>query len=103
MMDVFLYTSMKSFIQFLESKNFMESSNFILDGLIKKVKDLMGKNKKWEIQETLKLKPQHIPSDKEVFPTLLTPWKRFLKESIRVYENTKDGNILLHFPPSRAP
>ena len=30
---------MKSFIQFLESKNFMESSNFILDGLIKKVKE----------------------------------------------------------------
>jgi hypothetical protein len=30
---------MKSFIQFLESKNFIESSNFILDGLIKKVKE----------------------------------------------------------------
>jgi hypothetical protein len=39
MMDVFLYTSMKSFIQFLESKNFMESSDFILDGLVKKVKE----------------------------------------------------------------
>ena len=39
MVGVFLYTSMKSFIQFLESKNFMESSNFILDGLIKKVKE----------------------------------------------------------------
>ena len=73
------------------------------NALIKKVKDLMGKNKKWEIQETLKLKPQHIPSDKEVFPTLLTPWKRFFKESFRVYETTRDGNLLLHFPPSRAP
>ena len=30
---------MKSFIQFLESKNFMESSDFILDGLVKKVKE----------------------------------------------------------------
>lgn len=39
MMSVFLYTSMKSFIQFLESKNFMESSDFILDGLVKKVKE----------------------------------------------------------------
>jgi hypothetical protein len=39
MMDVFLYTSMKSFIQFLESKNFMESSDFILDGLVEKVKE----------------------------------------------------------------
>lgn len=39
MTSVFLYTSMKSFIQFLESKNFMESSDFILDGLVKKVKE----------------------------------------------------------------
>lgn len=39
MVGVFLYTSMKSFIQFLESKNFMESSDSILDGLVKKVKE----------------------------------------------------------------
>ena len=69
----------------------------------KKMRDLLGKNKKWEIQNPLHEKPQNLASHAEVFPTLLTPWKRFLKESIRVYENTKDGNILLHFPPSRAP
>ena len=39
MVGVFLYTSMKSFIQFLESKNFMESSDSILDGLIQKAEE----------------------------------------------------------------
>jgi hypothetical protein len=69
----------------------------------KKFRDFLGKNKKWEIQNTLLPKPSHIANDKEVFPTLLTPWKRFFKESFRVYETTRDGNLLLHFPPSRAP
>jgi hypothetical protein len=71
--------------------------------IVKKLRDFLGKNKKWEIQEALLQKPQHIPSHKEIFPTLLTPWKRFFKESFRVYETTRDGNLLLHFPPSRAP
>jgi hypothetical protein len=71
--------------------------------IVKKLRDFLGKNKKWEIQEPLLQKPQNIPSHKEIFPTLLTPWKRFFKESFRVYETTRDGNLLLHFPPSRAP
>jgi len=68
----------------------------------KKIKTLLGKNKEWTIAETRQA-PIGIAKASEVFPSQLTPWKRFFRDSLRIYQNAPDGMLLLHFPPSRAP
>lgn len=39
----------------------------------------------------------------EVFPTTLTPWQRFLRDSFRIYNSTADSRVLLHFRPTKTP
>lgn len=39
---------------------------------------------------------------KDFFPVSLTPWKRFFRDSWRIYNAAPEGKPLLHFPPSRA-
>jgi hypothetical protein len=39
----------------------------------------------------------------EHFPTVLTPWERFFRDSYRIYKSTPDSELLLHFRPSKGP
>lgn len=48
-------------------------------------------------------KPKEIPLALEVFPTVLTSWERFFRDSSRIYKSTQDEEVLLHFRPTQTP
>jgi len=52
--------------------------------------------------QTAKL-PEDIPLALDLFPTVLTPWDRFFRDSYRIYQQTQDSGLLLHFRPTKSP
>lgn len=44
-----------------------------------------------------------IPLALDLFPTVLTPWERFFRDSYRIYQQTQDSGLLLHFRPTKSP
>lgn len=48
-------------------------------------------------------KPAGVIEALEVFPTVLTPWERFFRDSYRIYLQTEDSGLLLHFRPTKSP
>ncbi|MEZ4814652.1 MAG: hypothetical protein R3A80_05535 [Bdellovibrionota bacterium] len=48
-------------------------------------------------------RPTEVPLALEIFPTVLTPWERFFRDSYRIYTQTQDSQLLLHFRPTKTP
>lgn len=48
-------------------------------------------------------KPENIEVTMEIFPTVLSPWERFFRDSYRIYQATPDSALLLHFRPTKTP
>lgn len=62
---------------------------------------LFKKEALFEIQNTEK--PANILEALDIFPTSLTPWERFFRDSYRIYTSTPDSTLLLHFRPTKTP
>ena len=48
-------------------------------------------------------RPNEVPVALDIFPTVLTPWERFFRDSYRIYTQTQDSQLLLHFRPTKTP
>ena len=63
---------------------------------------MSGKIPQFKIHSVSKVPSQVILAN-DFFPTTLSTWERFLRDSYRIYKTTPDSEILLHFRPTKSP
>lgn len=73
----------------------------LLGSLQNMLKQVVGKKTQFTYQNTQA--PKDIPLALDLFPTVLTPWERFFRDSFRIYQQTQDSGLLLHFRPTKSP
>jgi hypothetical protein len=63
---------------------------------------MSGKIPQFKIHSVSKV-PSQVTLANDFFPTTLSTWERFLRDSYRIYKTTPDSEILLHFRPTKSP
>lgn len=62
---------------------------------------LLRQEARFEIQNTKT--PENVALAMDLFPTVLTSWERFFRDSYRIYVTTPESTLLLHFRPTKTP
>lgn len=65
------------------------------------IQKIAGHKNQFDFENTTR--PAEIAEALDVFPTVLTPWERFFRDSYRIYQQTEDSGLLLHFRPTKSP